>query len=106
MFFVFRFLRVKLAPGLGLTILILLLFEIFENSQWIIREYRKKYSQYEGDSIANIVGDLFSSVLGYLAAFQHPRLSILYVILVEIVLYAYKASCLQLTVCTLFPVCA
>ncbi len=99
LFFIFRFLRVKFAVGLYLTIIICVLFEIFENNTYLINKYKKKYSKYDGDSIANIVGDTICGILGYLFAFQYSRLSIVYLILVEILLYPYKASGLQLSVC-------
>ena len=105
LFFVFRFLHVKFALGLCLTIIVCILFEIFENNTHFINKYKKKYSKYDGDSIANIIGDIICGILGYIFAFQYSRLSIVYLILVEILLYPYKASALQLSVCSLGPVC-
>ena len=104
-FFVLQFFRVKFTLGLCLTIIVCLLFELFENNTFFIQKYKKTYSKYAGDSIANIIGDLICGIIGFIFAFKYYRLSIVYIILVEILLYRYKASALQMSICRLVPVC-
>ena len=105
-YFILRSLHVRPLSGLYLSILFSLLFEIFENTDYIIQKYRKTYAAYKGDSIMNVVGDLLCVVVGYLLTHKYPFVSVLFVLLTEIVLYSYKASLLQTSVCRLFPLCA
>ena len=104
-FFVLRFFRVKFTLGLFLTIIICLFFELVENNPYFIQKFAKKYSKYDGDSIANIIGDTICGIIGFIFAFNYYRLSIVYIILVEILLYPYYASILQMIICRLVPVC-
>jgi hypothetical protein len=104
-YFILRAFRVRPATGLYLSILGSLLFEIFENTDFIIQKYRKTYANYKGDSVMNIVGDLLCVVVGYLFSQTYPVASVLFVLLTEIILYPYKASLLQLSVCRLVPLC-
>jgi hypothetical protein len=103
--FVLRFFHVKFTLGLCLTIIMCVLFELFENNTYFIQKYKKTYSKYDGDSIANIIGDLICGIIGFVFAFKYHRLSIVYIILVEILLYPYNASALKMSICRLVPVC-
>jgi hypothetical protein len=74
-----------------ISFLIELLFEIIENTKSIIKKFRtdKLNKNYTGDSIMNIVSDLYFNMVGTLGCFYFtPTVSILYVIVSEILLYA------------------
>ena len=105
-YFILRAFHVRPLTGLYLSILFSVVFEIFENTDFIIQKYRKTYAAYKGDSIMNSVGDVFCVVVGYIFSQKYPFVSILFVLLTEIVLYSYKASLLQTSVCSLVPLCA
>jgi hypothetical protein len=104
-YFILRAFHVRPLTGLYLSILGSLLFEIFENTDYIIQKYRKTYAAYKGDSIMNVVGDLLCVVVGYLLTHKYPFLALIFVLLTEIILYPYKASLLQTSVCMLVPLC-
>ena len=89
---------VQSLKGLYISIILEILWEIFENTDFIINIYRKTHKLYEGDSIVNIVGDVICAILGYMFAYTYPLGSMLYAISIEIVLYPYKASLLQLSI--------
>ena len=95
-YFLFKFLKIKPLIGLYITIIFVMLWEMFENTETIINKYRKTYRLYEGDSIVNIIGDIIFTVIGYFIAFMYPGISIIYLILSEIVLMPYKANFLYL----------
>jgi len=101
-FFLFQYLNIKPIPGLYLAIFFEFLWEIFENTEYIIKKYRKTYKQYEGDSIVNIIGDIIFTVLGYILASKNPKISIIYLILSEMLLIPYKANFLYLSIGSLF----
>ena len=44
-------------------IIIVFIFEIIENTEFVIKKFRKTYRRYKGDSIANIIGDIFSKYI-------------------------------------------
>jgi len=64
-------------------------WEIFENSPFIIKRYRKAgHSDYHGDAVWNSVMDLGVCALGWLLASQFSlTVSITTVILVEVLMY-------------------
>jgi hypothetical protein len=76
-----------------------LIWEIFENTPYIIHKYRsnKEFKNYTGDSIVNILGDIVFAILGmYIAKWSIP-LSIITIIVLECILYFYKANFLYLS---------
>ena len=97
-YFILQSLHIKPLNGLVITIIVETLWEIIENSEYIINKYRKTYKLYEGDSIVNILGDIIFTIIGYILAYTYPFVAIIYTILLEIVLYPYKASLLQLSI--------
>ena len=101
-FFILRSLHIQPLVGLCITIIVELLWEIIENTDYIINKYRKTYILYEGDSIVNMLGDIICTIIGYILTYVYPFIAIIYAILLEIVLYPYKASLLQLSVLRLF----
>lgn len=104
-YFMFRAFHVKLLSGLYITIFLCILFEILENTPYFIKQYKKTYSAYEGDSIVNSLGDVSCSILGYFTAYKFPLLAIAYVIFMEIILFPFKVSILQLSLCRVIPFC-
>lgn len=56
-----------------------IIFEVIENSNWGIEKYRKQetidkgYSNYNGDTLYNIIGDIISNSIGILLAFNMKR---------------------------------
>lgn len=77
-----------------------ILFEILENSPYIINKYRqnKHYKNYKGDSIANIFGDMISLILGIYFSKKYTDISLYYLIISEIVLSRYNASMYDLSI--------
>ena len=67
------------------SILLEILWEIFENSPYIIFKYRQggvsSYRNYRGNSIANTVSDVLFTVLGLLIAWYLPSHSLIPVII-------------------------
>tara|TARA_B100002051_G_C16578822_1_gene556524 strand:+ start:245 stop:664 length:420 start_codon:yes stop_codon:yes gene_type:complete len=94
----FKYLKVNFLTGLYLTIILEFLWEMFENTEFIICLYRKDYGNYEGDSYLNITGDIIATIIGYLFASKTIYGSILFLIISEILLIPYKANFLQLSV--------
>ncbi len=101
-YFILQSLKIEPMLGLYISIIVEILWEIIENTEYIIKKYRKTYKSYEGDSIVNIIGDIICAIMGYLLTHTFPIVSIIYVIITEIVLYPYKASLLQLSIMQLF----
>ena len=97
-FFILRSLHIQPLMGLCITIIVETLWEIIENTDYIINTYRKTYKLYEGDSVVNMIGDVIFTIIGYILAYRYPVIAIIYSVLLEIVLYPYKASLLQLSV--------
>ncbi|HEV3235767.1 MAG TPA: DUF2585 family protein, partial [Gemmataceae bacterium] len=62
--------RMPLAWRLWLTVGIESLWEVVENSAFVIERYRTATAAvgYEGDSVANSIGDILSCVLGFVIA--------------------------------------
>jgi len=96
-YFFFQYLQVGLFNGLILTILLEFLWEMFENTDYIIDKYRKNYENYKGDSDINIIGDILATVIGYIGTKYAPFLSIIYLIVSELLLIPYKANLLELS---------
>ena len=94
----FKYLKVNFLTGLYLTIILEFLWEMFENTEFIICLYRKDYGNYDGDSYLNITGDIIATIIGYLFASKTIYGSILFLIISEILLIPYKANFLQLSV--------
>ena len=97
-FLFFKYLKVNFWTGLYLTIILEFLWEMFENTEFIICLYRKDYGNYDGDSYLNITGDIITTIIGYLLASKTIYGSILFLIISEILLIPYKANFLQLSV--------
>ena len=85
--------------GLRVTIILETLWEIFENTPFIINKYRQKkaYKNYKGDSIVNMIGDIIFTIVGYYFAYKSPKLSIIYLVVSEMLLTPLKANFLYLS---------
>ena len=94
----FKYLNIDFLTGLYLTIILEFLWEMFENTEYVIKKYRKKYKQYDGDSNLNIIGDIICTIIGYIFASKTLYGSFFFLIISEIVLIPYKANLLQLSI--------
>lgn len=101
LFYFFRkYLKTNIKTALYGTIIIETLWEILENTPFIIKKYRRKkeYQYYQGDSIVNIIGDILACMIGFYFAYKSPHYAFIFVIITEILLFPYYASLLQLSV--------
>ena len=96
-YLIFKYLKLNFLIGLCLTIILEFLWEMFENTEFIICIYRKDYGNYDGDSYLNITGDIICTIIGYLLASKTMYGSILFLIMTEILLIPYKANFLELS---------
>ena len=97
-YFIFQYLQFDYVNGLYLTIIFEFLWEMFENTDYIIKKYRKKYRNYDGDTTINIIGDIIGTIIGYIFAYNLPYISIVYLVLSELLLIPYKANLLELSI--------
>ena len=66
------------------------LWEIVENSPYVINKYRKNSTlsrDYHGDSIINSIGDILSMSIGFYIAWFFPKYGFIIFLINEIVLY-------------------
>ena len=103
-YFLLKYLNYNTINGLYITIILEILWEIFENTPYIINKYRQKkeYKYYEGDSIVNMMGDIVACIVGFYFAYKSPHYALVYLIVSEILLRPFKASLLQLSIGSLF----
>ena len=99
-FYFFRYLKTNINTALYGTIILETIWEIFENSPFIINKYRskKEYKFYQGDSIVNIIGDILATILGFYFAYKSPYSAFIFIIITEILLLPFHASLLQLSI--------
>jgi Protein of unknown function (DUF2585) len=93
----------RLAPvwGLWLTLVVEAIWEVIENSAFVIDRYRAATAAlgYEGDSIANSLGDILSGGLGFLLARRLGlRWSIVFIVVTEVVLLFWIRDNLTLNI--------
>ena len=100
--------RVRLVWRLWIATWIESLWEIFENTQFVIQRYRETTIGlgYEGDSIANSLGDIACCVFGFLLAWRLGlRRSIILFVVTELVLLICVRDNLTLNVLMLiYPI--
>ena len=98
-YFLFKYLNYDAVNGLYTTVILEILWEIFENTPYIINKYRqnKKFKNYKGDSIVNMRGDTIFTILGYYLCYKSEKLAILYLFFSEIILMQFKANFLYLS---------
>ena len=93
--------RLPLAWRLTLTIFLEALWEMLENSQFIIRRYREATISlgYEGDSIINSMADILCCGLGFaLAQYLGWRRSVILFVVVELILLVWIRDNLTLNI--------
>jgi hypothetical protein len=93
--------RLPLAWRLWIALSLESLWEILENSPFVIERYRSGTASlgYEGDTIANSLGDILSCVLGFLLASRLGwRASVLLIVVTELVLLVWIKDNLILNV--------
>jgi hypothetical protein len=100
--------RLPPAWRLALAVAIEVMWEVFENSQFVIQRYRTATAAlgYEGDTIANSLGDILSCGIGFAVARRIGlRGSIVLFLLTELVLLLWIRDDLFLSVVMLiYPV--
>jgi len=91
-FLLCKFFNMLLITAFIYLIIIVFIFEIIENTEFVIKKFRKTYRRYKGDSIANIIGDIFCNILGFLFAYNYPIISVIFFIIAHIILYPFEAG--------------
>jgi hypothetical protein len=97
-YFIFENISFTKKHSLIFTIIFELLWEWFENTPYTINKYRKnpEYNDYIGDSIINVMGDVIFTIIGFYIAKQFPFASILLIVVLEIILWPFKANFLKI----------
>ena len=93
--------RLALAWRLALAIIVEALWEVVENSAFVIQRYREVTLAvgYEGDTIVNALGDLLCCALGFLLARQLGfRRSLALFVVTELVLMLWIRDSLMLNI--------
>lgn len=98
-YFVFKYLKIPIIQAFGLSIILEIILEIFENTPYIINKYRERpeYVNYQGDSIVNMIGDLLSMIIGFYLSFKNKNIAIIYLIITELILIPFGANFLYLS---------
>ena len=93
-FLFFENFKVNVSLALILTIVIETIWEIIENTQFFIKIWRnkKEYKNYTGDSIVNIISDIFMCILGFYIAYESKTFAIIFIFITEIILTPLHAS--------------
>jgi hypothetical protein len=99
LYFILKMVKINPTTGFIIAIIIESIWEIYENTPYIINKYRenKAYENYKGDSIVNMLGDLMSMMMGYYLSYNSKKYAIIYVILTEICLIPINANLLHLS---------
>jgi len=95
--------------GFLLAVGLELLWEVVGNSQYVLKRIRDNSGtsgEYSGDSIQNILGDLFSCALGYIIgtvflALDLWWLSLVWILISEVICIWYMRDSLLMTILTL-----
>ena len=93
----------RLAPGWQVSLAFLLegAWEVFENTKFVIERYRSQTAAlgYQGDTVANSLGDLSWALAGFLVARQlGVRASLILFVMVELVLLFWIHDSLMLQI--------
>lgn len=98
LYFLLQYLGFLQSQIFYLAVTLEILWEIFENTPYVINKYRKTFTKYKGDSIVNIIGDVIFTVLGLYLTHLSPQIAVIYAIVAELILYPYGANFLYLSV--------
>ncbi len=100
--------RVPLMWRLGMAIAIESLWEVFENSAFIINRYRESTAAlgYNGDTVVNTLGDIWICGVGFIIAFYLGfKRSLLLFVVVEVVMLFWIRDNLTLNIIMLiYPI--
>tara|TARA_B100001094_G_scaffold300559_1_gene326089 strand:+ start:2275 stop:2808 length:534 start_codon:yes stop_codon:yes gene_type:complete len=98
-YFVFKYLKMPIKRAFILAIILEIIWEIFENTPYVINKYRERpeYINYQGDSIVNMIGDLFSMIVGFYLSFKNQNMAIMYLVITELGLIPFGANFLYLS---------
>jgi hypothetical protein len=98
-YFSFKYLKIPIKRAFILAIILEIIWEIFENTPYIINKYRERpeYINYQGDSIVNMIGDLLSMIVGFYLSFKNQNMAIMYLVITELLLIPYGANFLYLS---------
>ncbi len=100
--------RVPLAWRLCLAIAIESLWEVVENSAFIIDRYRESTAAlgYNGDSIVNSLGDIFICGVGFILAFYlgFKRSLFLFIVVEVVLLFWIKDSLILNVIMLIYPI--
>lgn len=93
----------RLTPGWQISLAFLLegMWEVFENTRFVIERYRSQTAAlgYQGDTVANSLGDLSWALAGFLVARQLGiRASLILFVMVELVLLFWIHDSLTLQI--------
>jgi hypothetical protein len=88
------------------TLIIEILWEIFENTPYIINKYRKSqvdmYRDYVGDSVANMISDIIFALFGLIIAWYLPiHINIIFLIFLDFFTYIIIGDNLLFNIYTL-----
>ena len=80
--------------SLLLSLTLEFIWEYFENTNYIIKNYRKnkEYENYKGDSIINTIGDMLFTILGCYLFIYYYKFSLFYSVSSEILLMPFSAN--------------
>jgi hypothetical protein len=100
LYFILYYLKFEFIYILILGIILELSWEFFENTPFIINKYRsnKEFKNYTGDSIVNIIGDTLFTIIGIYLSHWSTTITIITIILLEFILYFYKANFIHLSI--------
>ena len=102
LYFIIDYFKIDFYYGLLIIIFIKIVFELIENSEFVIRRYRNHYNKYYGDSLINIIGDITFGIIGYCFAHNFRQIAVLYLIITQIVLSKYDADIFTMTLGIIF----
>lgn len=86
--------------GIYIAIILEIIWEWLENTDYVIKKYRQKdeYKNYTGDSVLNIIGDTVFTLIGYLICMKSEIAGISLAIISEMALFPFKANFLTLSI--------
>jgi hypothetical protein len=99
-YLILDFMNISPINSFYISITIELLWEVFENSEYIINKYRNKqnYENYTGDSIMNSISDIYAVIFGFYITYKNKQFAIIYLFVSEILLMKYNANLLKLSI--------